>query len=199
MSKAHRPTRPEEEDISHELQEMADEAALARGGAEVLQSQAELDWWKTYKPTRQVVGRMSELEIAVAESRIVEPSITLKALSEKFKVTSGTISKMLRTEHVLAYLDRRNEEIRLAAALTRERILTNLMIEAENYGPNGTASSRVRANELLGKEMGLFTDRSEVNQRVSGEMKHTHQGAVRVYLPDNGRDPTLVEPEEPEA
>lgn len=72
----------------------------------------------------------------------------------------------------------------------------NLLTEAERHGHGASHAARVRANELLGKELGMFVDKAEVRQRVSGNMQHEHRGAVKIYLPSNGRDPNLTEDDE---
>ena len=48
------------------------------------------------------------------------------------------------------------------AALSAEWVLARLRIEAEGLGPDTTPTARVRAAELLGKHLGMFTERQEI-------------------------------------
>ena len=171
-------------------------AKAAERAAAALEAETNLEWWQQFKPTHQMFAELNDRQIALAEAKIKEPSISLVALGERFKLSPATVSKHLRTKAVVEYMERRREEIRAATHIYRERVIYNLLTEAERHGPGASHTARVRANELLGKELGMFVEKAEVRQKVSGRMEHDHRHAVKIYLPSNGRDPELSEPTE---
>ena len=69
-----------------------------------------------------------------------------------------------RNPGVIALIEDYSNEYAAAAEVTRAEIITALKKEAMH---GDSASSRVRALELLGKTLSMFTDRTEIEQRPS--------------------------------
>ena len=65
---------------------------------------------------------------------------------------------------VIALIEDYSNEYAAEAEVTRAEIIMALKKEAMH---SDSASSRVRALELLGKTLGMFTDRTEIEQRPS--------------------------------
>ena len=77
---------------------------------------------------------------------------------------------LLRNPEVEAAIQTALKERAEKAAVTAEWVLERLRIEAEGLGPDTTASARIRASELLGKHLGILTDKTEHSGGITIEV-----------------------------
>lgn len=66
--------------------------------------------------------------------------------------------------------------------ITKELVISKLLSETEVTGERGQAGARVRASELLGKVLGLFTDRLEVRGSTDAERIAMLEGALAAEM-----------------
>lgn len=83
--------------------------------------------------------------------------------SERTAHTTG--HENLRKPEVAAAVQEAMRERAESTAVTAEMVLERLRTEAEGLGPDTSASARIRASELLGKHLGMFTDKIETSGR----------------------------------
>ena len=102
-------------------------------------------------------------------------------------------------EAIAAALAERSKKVSLAA----EDVIRGLMFEANNRGEGSTHSARVAAWAHLGKHLGMFTDRQEINlnhgvQQMDEDELEAHArelaGRLGITLPDV----MIVRPEGPD-
>ena len=90
-------------------------------------------------------------------------------------------SRMLRNVKVSAYLSevqaRASEEVQVDA----NYVLEGLKEEAERLGEGSSHSARVRALELIGKHLGMFTDKRAEEHGGEPEEAQTPERAARLW------------------
>ena len=92
--------------------------------------------------------------------------------------------RLLKDAEIQAELQTAQTERAEKAALSAEWVLARLRTEAEGLGPDTTPTARVRASELLGKHLGMFTERQEITlKRDPREMSKTE---LEEYLRGRG-------------
>lgn len=176
----------------------ADELTVATSDEVAEEHIQEIEWWRTYKRRRKVIAELSDLELALVEAYIKDIASGMKAVAKSMGMTTQRATKIMRQEHVQEYLERRQTELRVATNIHKETVMLGLMDEAERFGTEGNAASRVRALELLGKELGMFADQRLVKKTIAGKLEHEHNhdhqvsARVTIVLPDNQRDPELL-------
>ena len=79
------------------------------------------------------------------------------------KDRDAAASAIASNPKVAAFLENHKGQAANNALVTRERVITGLLGIAEGDGPD---APRVRAWELLGKDLGMFTERSEVTMKT---------------------------------
>lgn len=92
--------------------------------------------------------------------------------------------RLMRNDAVRDEIARLQAERSARTGLTADYVLIGLMRAAEERGEGASHSARVRALELLGKHLGLFKDK--LNVETSGPGGKPVE--VHVWLPDNERD-----------
>jgi len=78
--------------------------------------------------------------------------------------------RLLKHAEVSAAIRKGQTERAEATQVSAEMVLERLRLEAEGQGPDTSSGARIRAAELLGKHIGMFTDRQE------------HTGDVRIRI-----------------
>ena len=58
--------------------------------------------------------------------------------------------------------NRRKKNAQERTGITADKVLARLDVESKGEGPDTSASARIKASELLGKHLGLFTDKVQV-------------------------------------
>jgi len=96
------------------------------------------------------------------------------------KTARSIASEHLTKPDIQNYIQQLQEELLKQCRVETHVVLSKLMQEATNYDNPG--STRVQALGLLGKHIGLFTDRVE----HSGEMEFTKVQRVLLYRDENG-------------
>ena len=76
--------------------------------------------------------------------------------------------RLLKNPKVRAALDIGKERDARAVQITREWVLERLRLEASGELEDSNASARIKATELLGKHLGMFAEKREVEH--SGEI-----------------------------
>ena len=71
-------------------------------------------------------------------------------------------SRILARDYIKAEVNRRRQEAVTKLNLSPEFVLERLQTEANGLGPDTSAGARIKAVELLGKHMGMFVDKREV-------------------------------------
>jgi phage terminase small subunit len=84
------------------------------------------------------------------------------------KTASSQGERLLRNAEVQAAVTKGREKLAAKAEVTAERVLNGLLAEATADDGPMCKGARVKAWELLGKHLGLMTDRSKVE--VSGDV-----------------------------
>ena len=86
------------------------------------------------------------------------------------RIGAQNLSKVVIQEAVKAKMSERAEKTGLTAqwVIDRLRLISDTCIEPDAYGKID-ASGANRATELIGKHLGMFTDKSEVKMAVSVE------------------------------
>jgi phage terminase small subunit len=129
---------------------------------------------------------LSEKEARFAHSYVFDkPSVTAAAIKAGYsKKTAHSIgSRLLKRVKVAAEVERLRKGRELRTQLSADWVITNLMTEAVDRSEAASQASRVRANELLGKHLGMF--REKLNVEVSG--KDGQAVELQVVMLDNGR------------
>ena len=75
---------------------------------------------------------------------------------------SVTGHRLLSYPNVLASLKKAQDERAIRVNITQDEVLSMLRVEAKGEGQDTNAAARIRANELLGKHLGMFTDKLQV-------------------------------------
>jgi len=75
-------------------------------------------------------------------------------------IASQNLAKLNIKAAVAAGLKKQDRKTFEGVALTREIVLEQMRAEATFHGEGSSHSARVRANELLGREVGLFREQS---------------------------------------
>jgi phage terminase small subunit len=89
------------------------------------------------------------------------------------RTANRTGSELLSNPDIQTQLQAALKERAEKAAVSAEWVLERLRIEAEGSGPDTSPAARVRAAELLGKHIGMFTERLEHTGGVSIEVIYT--------------------------
>ena len=71
-------------------------------------------------------------------------------------------SRILARDYIKDEVNRRRQEAVTKLNLSPEFVLERLQTEANGLGPDTSAGARIKAVELLGKHMGMFVDKREV-------------------------------------
>jgi phage terminase small subunit len=66
---------------------------------------------------------------------------------------------------VAAFIEKHMQAAAEKALVTPEYVIERLRIESEGTGPDTSSSARTKATELLGKYLGMFTERQEVTMK----------------------------------
>ena len=90
--------------------------------------------------------------------------------------------ELLKLDKIRAIIDRENTDSLDRVRVDRDYVIERLKLEAEGAETDG---ARVRALELLGKEIGMFVEKKEVN--------HTHEHTFFANVDLN--EPEMVEGE----
>lgn len=98
--------------------------------------------------------------------------------SDKGNAAEVRGSELLRNRKVMDAIAAARAERTKRVKVDQDFVLNRLMEEAEGSGPDSNASARIRATELLGKHIGMFVDRHQV--------EHSGGARVIVELPDDG-------------
>ena len=75
--------------------------------------------------------------------------------------------RLLKRDNVQEEITRRRQTLIEKLDLSPERVLNRLQIEADGLGPDTSAGARIKATELLGKHLGMFTEKREVEHSGS--------------------------------
>ena len=70
--------------------------------------------------------------------------------------------RLLKREYIKEELNRRRQTLIEKLDLSPEKVLARLQIEADGLGPDTSAGARIKATELLGKHLGMFTEKHQV-------------------------------------
>lgn len=90
--------------------------------------------------------------------------------------------RLLKDPRVRDLIDLLEEEACASIDLTTHWVLHRLMKEAKRTDEKSSHSARVAALTQLGKHLKMFTDQVDLQANVKSD------GAVVLYLPDNGRN-----------
>lgn len=71
-------------------------------------------------------------------------------------------AKLLRNAKVQTAIEKAKEDLRVATGVTTEYVIRRLQEESELYGEGSSHGARIKALELLGKHLNLFTERHEI-------------------------------------
>ena len=104
-------------------------------------------------------------------------------------------SENLTKPDIAAEIARLQRERAERLELTADWVLSRLRDEAEDRREGATHAGRIRALEILGKHLGLFRDK--LNVEMNGSRDRPVE--VQVYMPNNGRDPLPAESAHPQA
>ena len=77
-------------------------------------------------------------------------------------------SRILARDYIKEEVDRRRQDAVAKLNLSPEFVLQRLQAEANGLGPGTSAEARIKALELLGKHMGMFVEKREIEH--SGEI-----------------------------
>lgn len=107
---------------------------------------------------------------AFVDNYLIDLNATQAAIRAGYseKAAAATGYENLRKPEIAAAVQAAMQQRAEAAAVTAEMVLERLRVEAEGRGPDTTSSARIRASELLGKHLGMFTDRVENTHRFDG-------------------------------
>lgn len=72
-------------------------------------------------------------------------------------------AKLLRNAKVQTAIEKAKEDLRVATGVTIEYVIRRLQEESELYGEGSSHGARIKALELLGKHLNIFTERSELS------------------------------------
>ena len=82
--------------------------------------------------------------------------------------SSRLLSNVMVKEFIQKAMDKRAE----TTLITAENVLNDILETRKAAADEGKHSDRLRANELLGKHLKLFTDKSEVTGPNGGPQQH---------------------------
>lgn len=86
--------------------------------------------------------------------------------------------QLLRNTKVMAAIDTARDKAMESQAITVDWVLEHLKTEATLGGEGGSPSARVRALELIGKHLKMFTEKVEHGSDPDNPVKHDHSGHV---------------------
>jgi phage terminase small subunit len=86
------------------------------------------------------------------------------------RTSDRTGYELLRKPEIHTAVQQAQQERAKATHITAEMVLERLRIEAEGQGPDTTSAARIRAAELLGRHIGILTDKTE------------HSGGLRIEV-----------------
>jgi phage terminase small subunit len=116
---------------------------------------------------------------------VVDHNATQAAIRSGYsaKTAGQQGDRLLKKVEISKHVEFLKKNISERVSITVDEVVAGLRKEAERTGKGSVHSARVAALAHLGKYLGMFTDRLEVQA--------TSQ--VMIYLPDNGRgDSTLA-------
>lgn len=93
-------------------------------------------------------------------------------------------TRLMKKDEVQAEIARLRAEREVRTAITADAVLHELAAEARRHDERASHSARVRALELLGKHLGLF--REKLNVEVGGVSSNPVE--VTVYIPATDAD-----------
>ena len=70
--------------------------------------------------------------------------------------------RLLKKVHIKAEIDHRREVAVEKLELEPEKVLQRLLVEMDGLGPDTNAGARLKAAELAGKYLGMFTEKHQV-------------------------------------
>lgn len=83
------------------------------------------------------------------------------------KTATETGFENLRKPHIREYIDSLKKPVQESLGIDADYIRRRLMLEAEREGEGSTHSARIRALELLGRDVGMFSDNSTDTGRMA--------------------------------
>ena len=130
-------------------------------------------------PKQKITAKQHEFARLVAEEHLTSSDAYRKAYKPNILVKNKSIHEMacrvmtnIKVQSMIRSIQHEREEENRMRAIRREEFVLKKLMEEVEYGDK--ASSRIRALELLGKTVAMFSDKVELdtkkNQRTSEEV-----------------------------
>lgn len=108
---------------------------------------------------RKITNRQKLL----ADAYLASPALSVSEAAENANYSSRQQADVtLKLPHVQQYIEQRMAELEKQALITHEEVINGLKKEATSFGDGSSHSARVSAWGLLGKHLGMFTEKHEV-------------------------------------
>ena len=128
---------------------------------------------------QKITAKQQEFARLIAEEHITSSEAYRKAYKPKSSAKKKSIHEMacrvltnIKVQSMISSIQHKREEENRTRAIRREEYVLKKLMEEVEYGDK--ASSRIRALELLGKTVAMFSDKVELdtkkNQRTSEEV-----------------------------
>ena len=105
--------------------------------------------------------RLQQLTFALAILEGKTQREAYEAAGYKGKDPDARASEIRSNPKVDAFISKHMQAAAEKALVTPEYVIDRLMIESEGRGPDTNSAARTKATELLGKHLGMFTDKVE--------------------------------------
>jgi len=112
-----------------------------------------------------VAKKLTAKQAAFVEEYLVDLNATAAAIRAGYSAKSARKvgSNLLTLPHVQAAIEEAMAERRERVEVTQDYVLARLKAEAELKGKGASHVGRIRALELLGKHLGMFTEKREIS------------------------------------
>ena len=109
-------------------------------------------------------GELTPQHLAFIDAYVEGNSGTYSATIAGFspKCAATTACRLLKKAHIQAEIARRREVAVEELDLQPEKVLQRLLVEMDGLGPDTNAGARLKAAELAGKYLGMFTEKHQV-------------------------------------
>lgn len=117
-----------------------------------------------------MASKLTPRQAAFVQEYLVDLNATQAAIRAGYseKTAGRTGHENLKKPEIAAALEKAMAERSETTRVTAQDVLERLRTEAEGLGPDTNSAARIKAAELLGKHLGMFTDKVETSgtQRI---------------------------------
>ena len=144
-------------------------------------------------PKQKITAKQYEFARLVAEEHLTSSDAYRKAYKPNILAKNKSVHEMacrvmtnIKVQSIIRCIQHKREEENRMRAIRREEFVLKKLMEEVEYGDK--ASSRIRALELLGKTVAMFSDKVELdtkkNQRTSEEVTEDLKLKLQKLLSD---------------